>query len=590
MRKALSFLLPGCCLLAVLLLTACGGDPKVAALLDVADSLSTANPDSALQLLTHHFPLQDGSGEAISPSKSQRMRLALIRARAMNKAYVDFTTDSVMKQVADYYDHHGSPNEQMEAHYLLGCTYRDLGEAPRAVDCFHDAIACADTTALDCNNHILSCVYAQMANVYYRQQLFSHSIDARKKSMHYSLVAGDTVLAVSDKRFLASVYILVNRKDTAEIILQDVIRYYQKHRYIQESIMTSLMLMYLYTDSKQKTSELKRLIDRFDDGCQLFDENHELPPSAHIFYYYKGRYFEAVGKLDSADYYYRKVYYPNMPFTTRNSMYKGLLSTSLTLGQADSVTKYAQLYCAANDSSISVKDKELTALMAASYQYNNLQKELQINARKAYLANIRLIFISTLCVAVVVFAVYVVKKNQRKRKQQQLAYAAAIAERAKLQKELANLVGKNYDAIIAQKEDEIVSLNEIIARHETAFRQVMTKNRLSDFEKSNIVKLFDKAKEFRKDTPALTNADWEELIKEFSNDMPTAYAVMNKLSTLQLHVCILLLLDYEETVIAILKQTKPQTINNAKIRANQKLFHSNDAASLKTNLKRLIAI
>ena len=52
------------------------------------------------------------------------MQGELLRARRMNKEYIDFTTDSVMKEVAAYYDRHGSPNERMEAHYLLGCAYR----------------------------------------------------------------------------------------------------------------------------------------------------------------------------------------------------------------------------------------------------------------------------------------------------------------------------------------------------------------------------------------------------------------------------------------------------------------------------------
>lgn len=34
-----------------------------------------------------------------------------------------------MKEVAAYYDSHGNTNEQMEAHYLLGCAYRDMGES-----------------------------------------------------------------------------------------------------------------------------------------------------------------------------------------------------------------------------------------------------------------------------------------------------------------------------------------------------------------------------------------------------------------------------------------------------------------------------
>ena len=48
------------------------------------------------------------------------MEAELLRARAMNKAYEPFTTDSVMKEVASWYDRNGTPNERMEAHYLLG--------------------------------------------------------------------------------------------------------------------------------------------------------------------------------------------------------------------------------------------------------------------------------------------------------------------------------------------------------------------------------------------------------------------------------------------------------------------------------------
>ena len=69
---------------------------------------------------------------ACDDGRHERMREELFRAREMNKEYIDFTTDSVMKEVADWYDRHGTSNERMEAHYLLGCTYRDMGEAPRA--------------------------------------------------------------------------------------------------------------------------------------------------------------------------------------------------------------------------------------------------------------------------------------------------------------------------------------------------------------------------------------------------------------------------------------------------------------------------
>ena len=94
-------------LLLLLLLTAGCDDRQLDNVVATADSLVTVSADSALHYLEAHARLK-GEG-----SRSQRMRYELLRATAQNKAYVDFTTDSVMKEVADYYDHHGTANQQL---------------------------------------------------------------------------------------------------------------------------------------------------------------------------------------------------------------------------------------------------------------------------------------------------------------------------------------------------------------------------------------------------------------------------------------------------------------------------------------------
>ena len=60
--------------------------------------------------------------------------------------------------------------------------------------------------------------------------------------------------------------------------------------------------MHLLIDSPVRQTELKQLIDIYDAKCKLFDENHELPPSARLFYYYKGKYFENVTLTFAPDY------------------------------------------------------------------------------------------------------------------------------------------------------------------------------------------------------------------------------------------------------------------------------------------------
>ena len=64
-----------------------------------------------------------------------RMSTLLDRADSMNSAYLPLTDgmDSLLLEATRFYDRHGDADQQVRAHYLLGCAYRDMGEAPAAL-------------------------------------------------------------------------------------------------------------------------------------------------------------------------------------------------------------------------------------------------------------------------------------------------------------------------------------------------------------------------------------------------------------------------------------------------------------------------
>ena len=110
----------------------------------------------------------------------------------------------------------------MLAHYVLGCTYRDMGEAPHAIDCYLDAAIQADTTAKDCDFYTLSCVYSQMAEIYYKQLLLSAHIDASRKASYYSFKANKPYYGILSLDKTSASYILLNKIDSAECVLKKV--------------------------------------------------------------------------------------------------------------------------------------------------------------------------------------------------------------------------------------------------------------------------------------------------------------------------------------------------------------------------------
>ena len=288
-----------CALLMVLglqaLLMACSGQHEQGAKLDHIDSLMNDHPDSALTML------DSLKAEKANWSKGLRMRFNLLEAKAQNKADVPFTSDSIAKEFTHYYDNHGTANERMLAHYLLGCVYRDLGDSPQAVDCYLDAIAKADTFAIDCDYNTLFRVYAQMASIYHKQLLLSNEIETRKQTYHYALLAKDTLNAIFALDKSTSAYILLNKTDSAELLLKNIQKLYYKHGFVQKALQSSTTLMHIYINEQARLSDLKLLIDNYDIHSNLFDSNHELHGKTRLYYYYKGKYYEGINKLDSAE-------------------------------------------------------------------------------------------------------------------------------------------------------------------------------------------------------------------------------------------------------------------------------------------------
>lgn len=460
--------------------------------------------------------------------KRSNMERLLAEADSMNRNYVPFTTDSVMLDVVDYYDRHGTPNERMRAHYLLGCVYRDLGEAPHAVDCYLDAIAKADTTSADCDFHTLSCVYSQMAWLYHQQLLLSNEIEARKQSKHYAYYANDTLNAIYEQGMAAGVYLMINKRDSAELLLCEAISLYHKYDRVQDGLKLSMVLMHLFVDQPNRMPELKQLIEQYDAESDVFDEHHELPPSKRQFYYYKGRFFENTNQLDSAEQYYKKIYHSNMRYVDKNPMYKGLLSVYGKRHLADSIAKYAMLYCMATDSSVIIKDQQQTAQLAASYDYHFYKEQSLENENKAERFKTTLIIVAALFVILVLLftIAYIRNRDEKRRLEERIRLLRGYSVNERL-----------YNSPIACR-----------------FRQMLKEN---PYRQPNL-------------------DEWKELALLIDREIPDFRKKLNvgihPLGEIEYDVCMLIKIQISSSDIARLKQCTPSYVTQIRKKVYQMLF------------------
>ena len=556
-----------------------------------------------------------------------QMRAQLEELERQNRADSVMTNDSLAEHLVRYFDRHGTPNERMRAHYILGRTYADMGEAPRAVDAYLDAASQADTTAADCDYRTLSAVYSQMADVLHRQLLLSEEIEARKHSYHFAVLNGKPIIALSEKKLSASAYILLNKRDSAEMFLKEVMRQYEELGYVQEGIQASTMLMHLYIEIPERKYDLEHLIDRYDKESNMFDENHELHSKMRLFYYYKGKYCEGINQLDSAEFYYRKVYHPEIASVAQNSMYKGLLNVFQKRHEADSIAKYAQLYCMVNDSSIALNDRQTTAQIAASYNYNRFQRQAFENEMKADRERFQLYYFFLITFILAIAGIYAFFRYKRKKHMEIESLKSQYAEATEkyhdnlrsidvlrnAHEQVINIIqqelhdAKDESSKYAEKYQKAqTTISDINNQYEADILELKTENeRLQDtinqlkqckdltsfvenskaFFESDIVKSI--TQNARKSIYTISNDGWYEFLDIVGMHYPNLVSKLNALQGIthtKIMVCALTMLKLRTEDIAHLLDIFPQRVTNIKGELNKDLFGDSSARTFYSNL------
>ena len=565
-------------ILAVVLLAACGRDSQVTALLNTADSLLLVMPDSALHLL------ESQANERGKWSESDNMRYELLLADAQNKCYVDFTTDSLMQQVAEYYDHHGTPEDKVRAHYLLGCTYRDMGEAPQALQCYQNAVELADTTNHQ-TLHLLMKVYGQMASLYHAQGLPQDEIAVKEKQLKCALLTGDTLEYIHAYELMTKPYHLLC--DTVKVIetIEKAHRLYLEYGDTAKAAQTYSTLIE-YKVNRGQLYDARKLMDIFERESCLFDSQGNIELRHVIYYYIKGKYFLQCHQTDSAEYYFRRLQPYISDENNALALYEGLQSTYLQRRNSDSIVKYSNLYASALDRQASARSIETIHRMSQLYDYNRFQKKAE--AEEVAAAKAHALYQAILAVVVLaMLLLYGIYYRYHQKKIREYTLLSTNLDRTKT--ELATLKDE-----LSQTKVELTEKNklmELVRTYETRFNVLKANEKRSALLSSDIVETFREKSRWSKTSSKPTENEWNTLLRFFNQNMPLASNFIfgkDTLSPLEQKVCILVLLDFKTGDIATLFNVSGQYITNAKETCNLKLFGQKSANPLKKNLRQAI--
>ena len=381
-----------------------------------------------------------------------RMRAGLDSINQRNRNDQPFTVADVEPYVR-FFDDHGTPNDRLLAHYLLGRAYHDHGEAPMALECYQKAAECADTLSADCDYRQLCRVYAQMAQIFYEQGLYREQLEFSRYSVQYAWKGKDTLAALMSYEQESQAYRNLNMPDSLLYICEHVSRLYRKYGYDHYAA-RSLFYTFSTLISRKEFDKVRTYMQIYESESELFDSLGNIQKGREIYYKIKGLYYLHTNVLDSAEYYFRKELRDGKDFNNQNSAANGLALLYNKTYHKDSAAKYALYASIMQDSFYAQRTTKEVERIQALYDYTRHQEIAHQERKKA---NQRIVII-WICVGMIIviclLTFIIIRELTRRRKAAEQKYLQSLDMLEQTQSEILQLRAHadEYEEMLAMKE------------------------------------------------------------------------------------------------------------------------------------------
>ena len=322
-----------------------------------ADSLCEVKPDSAVKVL--RFMAKDTA----VMDDDNLYYYYLLTLKAADKSFVTHTSDTLARRIVAHYEEGGDERLLPEVYYYAGRVYRDIGDAPQALDYLQKALDLMenDTT----NIKLKSVIYSQMGYTAFLCNLYERALYFHSKNYELGKHQKDTVSMVYGLMDIGNCYEMMHKLDSAKIA-------YNKawHIALQAG------------DNELETT----IITQIAAFCHTNNDIQEGLKNIQI----GNIYAKQTAYKWFSDYYNRK----HIP---------------------DSTVKYANLFKNITDSIFKITSIEAVEKMNSLYNYQirekqntQLKAKLEANQRTIFLL---LIFLSVIIISIVYVIMYVRQKR-----------------------------------------------------------------------------------------------------------------------------------------------------------------------------------
>lgn len=206
-------------LLALLLFPSCrrqSGD--IDSFLHNAESLMNEHPEDALSIIRHidRRKIYSSASEA---------RYALLYSQALDKNYVDVTSDSLTAVAVNYYDRHGTKHERAMAHYYQGRVYSNAGNFDAAIRSYSLAEDAASGTD---DYYLLGLINNAVGNLHFEQYDLDEALQRDQQAASFFHRAQSPYNEALAYIGVGTVYSLKGDNEQMEIVYNKAIEIYKE--------------------------------------------------------------------------------------------------------------------------------------------------------------------------------------------------------------------------------------------------------------------------------------------------------------------------------------------------------------------------
>lgn len=553
----------GILILLVLIIPSCVRHSYPPQLITV-DSLCSTCPDSALHMLDS---MKD-SCRAMDEDALWYYRLLCVKAA--DKAYIKHTSPKEINEILNHYENGGDSRLLPEAYFYAGSVYRDLNDAPQAVEYFQKALEHVPDKDL----RMKSRIYNQIGQVFMSQGLTDMAVSAYKEAYKKDALLKDTANMIYSLRDIGYAYNKKAENDSCEQVFRQALVLSQDKgdKELERDIQGQIAGIYV---ERGKYREALMILDKYNILADNTDK------SAHL--YIAAAIYMGTEDYDKAEKYCDSLrMYGNIH--AKRVAYKHLMRICSKKKEYEKVSIYSDKYEEYCDSVERIRAQEAVANIHAIFNYNLRTKEIaRLKAKRAHNLIIFASIISflSLCTCIALYILHkIIRRNERQKelfhRLRRYQYEMSqdyrkenLAEIHRLEQQISTFKDKNHELVIMLEEQRtlLIAANK---KSETDYNdKISSMQRIYD---TVIYKsVLNKA---RTDKP-LSDIEWEELDVVINNNIKNfrkrLYDIC-KMSSHEYNICMLIRLDLKMKDIAVLVGRSSSAITMVRKRLHTKIL------------------